>query len=291
MSNELTNNYVVDGDTGEITQYLTKKEKQYLDNNYTSANPNNSKLNDTDVRKSSDIFYMFISEMCGSFYHNYYNKVIPHKFVFRYLYLCTFMNYKGYLEYGSSKGENRLVTKKDMIEILKLKNKQFYDTFNYFIENKMIIEDENFIKINNELCKKGSIGKNNGVIRMFNDAIRYVYENSSSNEHNKIGMLIKLLPYVHFNTNIICNNPDEEKEELIKPLKQKEIIELLGISKPTISSLLNIKILSGSEYAFVKFSNGSFKNIYVINPRFAFKGNDSKWIENNLAYFKIGLKK
>lgn len=289
MSDELTNLAVVDTKTGEVRQYLTKSEDKILRKRYTSTSIDPNRLNDDNAKKSSDLFYMYISETCGSFYHNYYNNVIPHKFIFRFLYLCTFMNYKGYLEYGNAKEESKLVTKSNLQEILNLSNKQFYETYNYLLDNKMILDDQ-YIKINNKFCNKGNIiNKKDEVVRMFNDAIRYLYDNSSANEHNKIGMLIKLLPYVHFNTNIICSNPTEEKDELIKPLKQKEILHILDVTKPTIASLLQIKILNNSEYAFIKLSNGSFKNVYVINPRFVFKGNNMNKIEETLKWFKLGL--
>lgn len=82
--NKLTNYAVIDTINGEVTQYLTVNEKEMLDKKYTTANPSNSKTNDTDCRKNSDLFYMFIEEMCGSFYHNYYNNVITHKYIFRF---------------------------------------------------------------------------------------------------------------------------------------------------------------------------------------------------------------
>lgn len=288
MSNSKLTDYMVVNKDGEIVQYLTTKEKNMLDNKYTSASPTNSKTNDTDRRKNSDLFYMFVEEMCGSFYHNYYNNVVQHKYIFRFLYICTYMNYKNYIELGNSKGDNKLAKKKDIQEILNLKDPQFYETYNYLSDHKMILDDEGYIKINPDFCNKGKLIKNNGVVRMFNNSIQYLYEQSNTKEHNKIGMLIKLLPYVHFNTNILCENPMEENEKLIKPLKQKKILEILDITKPTVSSLLNLTILDNKEFAFIKFSNGAFKNVYVINPRFMYKGNSLK-VDEVLKWFQLGL--
>jgi hypothetical protein len=174
--NKVTRYAVIDTNSGEITQYLTTEEKNSLDSKYTSASPNGeSKLNDDNCRKNSDLFYMFIEEMCGNFYHNYYNNVVQHKYIFRFLYICTYMNFKNYIELGNSKGENKLANKKDIQEILKLKDQQFYETYNYLIENKLILDDEGYIRINSEFCNKGKLIKNNGVVRMFNNAIQYLY--------------------------------------------------------------------------------------------------------------------
>jgi hypothetical protein len=287
--NKLTNFAVIDTNSGEITQYLTLDEQEYLENKYTSANPSSdSKLNDDNCRKNTDLFYMFIEEMCGSFYHNYYSNTLQHKYIFRFLYICTYMNFKNYIELGNSKEENKLATKKDIQEILKLKDQQFYETYNYLIDNELILNTDGYIKINSDFCNKGKLIKNNGVVRMFNNAIKYLYEKSNTKEHNKIGMLIKLLPYVHFNLNILCENPMEENEKLIKPLKQKKILEILDITKPTVASLLDLTILDGKEFAFIKISNGAFKNVYVINPRFMYKGNSMK-VDEILKWFQLGL--
>lgn len=39
-NDKLTNYAVIDTITGEITQYLTQDEQEYLENKYTSASPN-----------------------------------------------------------------------------------------------------------------------------------------------------------------------------------------------------------------------------------------------------------
>lgn len=290
--NELTNLAVIDTVTGELDRYLTIGETKRLDK-YNSAS---SCLNDNvDIRRNGGQFEIFIYENCGGFNHSYYGKLLDHKYIFRFVYLCTFVNYKGYITYGKAKGEGKLITKKDLQEILKLKNQQFYDTINYYIDNELIyITDEGHVKINNSYCNRGKLIKNNmknGAVRMFDEAIREIYENSNPKEHEKLGLLIKLIPYMHFSTNALVENPHEEDLKLIKPLKQKQILEILSITKPTALQLLKIKMMSGTEFAFIKVSNGELKNVYVFNPRFAFKGNESTYesIKGTLKLFQMGL--
>ena len=118
MMNELTNYSIFNENTGEIIQYLTMEEIEYLKSNYTSAPKGNSKLNDRGVEliPNNDLFKQFIKEELGGFYFNYYNKLESNQFTFRFLYLCTFENFKGYLELGNAKAEGRLCVKKDLLK-------------------------------------------------------------------------------------------------------------------------------------------------------------------------------
>ena len=78
MMNELTNYSIFNENTGEIIQYLTMEEIEYLKSNYTSAPKGNSKLNDRgeEFIPNNDLFKQFIKEELGGFYFNYYNTII-----------------------------------------------------------------------------------------------------------------------------------------------------------------------------------------------------------------------
>ncbi|XZI21076.1 hypothetical protein ACSXE0_15885 (plasmid) [Clostridium perfringens] len=285
---ELTNNAIVNIKTGDIISYLTNKEIKSLDNVRTSA----SIINDNNKRKSEKLFHMFVDEVLGRFYHNYYENTLCEKYLFRYVYLCSFMNYKNYIEYGNAKGVKKLVNKKQCQEILKLKDQQFYDTINYFIKNKMIIiKDNGYVKINEKFCNRGKMKNKNGVItRMFDNIIREIYENSTTREHERLGLLLKLLPYVHYKNNVVCHNPNEEDVRLLKPMKQKEILEILHVDRKPINSLLSLTIMNGKESVFIKVSNAGLKNVFVLSPRFTYKGNKIEDIEDVLSLFKMGMK-
>lgn len=274
--------------TGEHLGYLTYKE--YLD--YLRGKTSAPKMNNPNAWKNTNVLKIYIDETCGDFYFNYYNKTIDKKYLFRFMYLCTYMNYSNYIEFGNCKGDGKLVSKRDLKEILGLKDQQFYDTVNYLFEEEMIMEDEDgYIKVNPMLCNKGKMKKGAsryGVVRMFNNAIQELYRNSNKREHEKIGLLIKLLPHVNYKWNIVCSNPNESDIRLIKPLKQKEICEILEIDKKTLASIIKITILNGQEGAMVKVSNAFVKNAYVMNPRFMYMAKDKETIANLLQWFSMG---
>lgn len=54
----------------------------------------------------------------------------------------------------------------------------------------------------------------------------------------ELGFLYKLLPYVHYNTNMICINPHEVDPQKVEYLNQKAISHITGIHEKKIPALL-----------------------------------------------------
>ena len=195
----------------------------------------------------------------GGFYFNYYNKLESNQFTFRFLYLCTFENFKGYLELGNAKAEGRLCVKKDLFEILNLSSKDCYRTIEYLEENNLIHYDkQGYVKVNTDVCVKGEVKNKKEVVRMFDKAIKELYENSLPKEHKKLGLLIKLLPLVNYKTNVICKNPKED------------IVEL---------TVNNEKVIMQSKIGGKEF--------IVVNPRIYYKGNKLNEMQGIVNLFKL----
>lgn len=293
----LTDYIVVDSKTGEYVQNLTRKETLMLEKNYTSM----SKTNNTNMIPKKNLFNEMIDKLCGNFCFSFYDEVmkLENAYLFRFIYLSTYINYKGYVEFGNAKGVNKLIKKNDIKEILNLKRTEAYNTIKYFEDNNLLTYDEdNYVKINPAISKRGKlINKENESkhTRIFDTYIQELYSQCSTKEHKALGLMLKLLPYIHFKTNIICSNPNEVSCEKIKPLKLMEILNIISASKTTIKTLMNFKIMNGTESAFLKSSNAFIKNFYIVNPRITYRGVASSVDENNvflleqsLSYFKIG---
>lgn len=199
--------------------------------------------------KSKKELHTFISSNIGNFYFNFYKPLLELKlgrqYIFRFIYLCTFLNYDGFLEYGNLKEGNNKVNEKDLLEIFIFKNKdqngedtpienimserEVYRTKKILIDNKLIIiNDDKTVSVNKDFCIKGSIGnKSKGGIRIM-DCIKDLYEKAKVSEHKKIGMLIDLIPHINLQYNIICDNVEVKVLDDIKPYGMLEIANILG---------------------------------------------------------------
>ena len=281
--NDLTDYVVIDESTGEYKGNMTVSEVNTYFNGRTSA----PRMNDKNKFKFlTDQEKDYIKHTFGTFFFNYYGKNGEFKYLFRFIYLCTYSNYKNYIEWGNNK--EKLANKKDLQEILMLKNRQFYETFNYFINNKLLIEDNYFIgeeecfcyKINNKICNRGHMNltnSKNGVIRIFDESIRSIYKESKSIQHERLGLFFKLLPQIHYDMNIICKNPTAITEE-IQPYSLTELAEYLGYTtnKRLKSALFDIEI-KGEKVIMISIINN--KSMIFINPRIYYKGNNIKNIQ------------
>lgn len=273
---------IVDEVSGEI-EYLTIEEYT----KYKYSKDNHLKVETRTKTKSKDDFYKYIDEKCGSFYFNYYDELESNQYIFRYIYLCTYLNYDNYLEFGNSKGDNKLMKKKDLFEVLKLSEKETYRTMKYFIDyNLMNIKDDN-IKINRKICVKGKLReKDKSVVRVFDKAIQEIYNNSLPKEHKKLSLLIKLLPYVHFDMNVICKNTSIKNPSLIEPLTIGELSSLSGYSsnQKLKKGLMELKVNGEHVVMITKIAN---KDMVVINPKVYYKGNNIGEMQGVINLFKI----
>ena len=124
--------------------------------------------------KEQSVFDKTIAEVCGGFYFNFHGRLrdIDDAMLFRFLYLCAYMHYDGYL-----KDNRRLVNEEKFRKLLRLDKNVYYRTKEYLLNNELIgFDEDGFIKINTYYCKKGKTGKIKDleVIRMFGDSIKYI---------------------------------------------------------------------------------------------------------------------
>lgn len=231
----------------------------------------------------------------GNYFHCYYGKVLSlnmdNQHLVRFLYLCTSLDYNKYIVSGYGKGRVKY-KESDLQEILKLGKTEFYKTKLELKKHNLIIIDENKnIKVNEDYILKGSInskGENTikaEVVRMFDNAIKEIYESASAIEHKKIGSLIRLLPYINIHHNLVCKNPEEKDIQNIIPFKISEIAELLGYKNITRlkKDLFNITV--GGEKTFILIED-DYGKFFVVNPRVYCKSNEMEGLMAISNYFR-----
>lgn len=192
------------------------------------------------------------------------------QYLFRFMYLCTYMNYDNYLSDGT-----RLIKEEKLGELLKLKQTEVFKTKKYLIENEFIaINEKGNVLVNERYCKKGNIQCiNTEFTRVFNNGLQEIYLQSLPKEHRKLSLLIEILPYINFRFNILCKNTTEEYLEHIEPLKMTELCEILGYHKTNSSKLKKdlFNLTVKGEQVIGMWEKSCGKAIFV-NPRVYYKG-------------------
>lgn len=188
--------------------------------------------------------------------------------LFRFIYLCTYGNYDGYLVAT----ERRFLNKKDLYNLLMLSDKRAEECINEMLSKKLLFLIDNKYKINSKYFIRGKINDQKGnVSRVFNKGLQELYRKSKYNEHKMLAHFIPLLPYVNHNYNIICFNPEETNISKIQALSLKDIAEIFGVDKSNSTrlrkKLVDIKVngyyLMG--YFYRDFGGEELK-CFIVNP-------------------------
>lgn len=240
-----------------------------------------------EMKEEQTEFHKRLLDTYGSFYFNFYKRIkIEGQFLFRFIYLCSFMNYDGYLSDG-----RRLLREIDLRDMLLLGKSEYYKTKDYLLEKDLIsINAEGLISVNSKYCKKGKINKTKvvEVIRMFNNGIQELYQKALPREHKKLAILLDILPYINYKYNIICYNPTEENIELIKPIKMPDLCEMLGYDRSNSSrikkQLFSLRVSGEKVIGLWQVEN---VDALLVNPRVYYKGGEENGLDYLEAIFRL----
>lgn len=243
--------------------------------------------------KNKNDFIQKITGLYGKFYFSFYTNLpdIAKQYLFRFIYLSTFLKYNDdRLMIKEEKERYKLIYEYELQDILKLSTREYQYTKKALIENKLIrIEDDKTIHINNELSINGDIGNTKkDYIRIFNSSIQNIYKNSVAKDHKKLFILIELLPYINYNLNVLCFNPEETQPELIDPLTLDDIANILDMYKNNKSKLKTLLLNIFVDGKKAMMINKDYKQeFFMVNPCIYYKGNKSDDIDFLDKLFRV----
>lgn len=271
----------------KLSKQIIKKQAEL------QTRDNEEKIEGIKIRKEISEFEEMIKETFGKFYFNFYNslpKDLGDQFKFRFMYMSTYLKHNDdRMVLKQLNGLYRTIKVDELQDILKLERSEFHKTKSELVKNNLIsINENNQILINRNISKVGNISKNNkkDYTRIFNNCITELYNNSMPREHKKIFMIIKLLPYIHFQFNIVCKNPYCEIMEDIKPLSIKDIMNEFGMANQSVfkKKLLSIK---GKNNKLIMLFEDYDKQMIAINPSVYYRGTQKEALQYLINLFTI----
>lgn len=279
-----SNNVKVDKNIKGLITDIVTYEEQVVE----KEAQNQEKERISNLLRQKDLLKEYMKEQYGAFYFSYYNKLLDKlkpQYLTRALYLSSFMNYDNVLVEGATR--HKIIYEEDLQRIFRLSRTETFKTKKELMDIGFLIINENkTLYINEEMCKKGDVckSKKSSKARIFNEAIKEMYENSVPTEHRKLALLFKLLPYINLKHNIVCDNITEEIRELVTPLSLKTICEILDQKNITRfkKDLLSITVKGKPAVMIISVLD---KNAVLINPSVYYKGTrleDVEDIENRI---------
>ncbi|WP_430832365.1 hypothetical protein [Clostridium butyricum] len=251
--------------------------------------------------KSKEEFKVLIDKTLGSFFFSHFIEVLnifndekgnfDGALAFRFIYLCTFIDYDNKLRWGNNfRGKHRTeMLENDLKEVLGLSRNQIAKDKQKLVDLGVLkINKDKTINIDFNYCHKG-IYKHNlkgESIRVFENGIQKLYKASIPKEHKRLGLFIKLIPYLNKENNILCLNPQEEKLIGILPLSIQDICKITGYAVNNARRLESelLKITVGNEYLMMKHMK-YYLVIYSINPRIFYSGSNLENLQSLIDLF------
>jgi hypothetical protein len=158
----------------------------------------------------------------------------------------------------------------DMMAVLGLKHKRstFYDFLKACIEHDIIREVDGKYSVNERYHFKGAFD-DQFVIKSYTAKIKKVYREVKAAD---IGLIYRMLPYVHMETNALCANPFEKDPTQITWFNRKELAEAIGVNSDTLGRRLP-KMKFDGEYVVARIKVGSEPERYTFNPSVFYRQN------------------
>ncbi|WP_342042593.1 hypothetical protein [Bacillus sp. OTU2372] len=136
-----------------------------------------------------------------------------------------------YMEYGTGK---LALDRKEMQKALGISKPTFQRFWAAMISNGIIFKDNGEFYVNPDFHFRHQ-PNHNRVIKLFTTTLKQLTDKLTASE---LGFLYKLLPYVHYDTNMICADPFTEPEN-IKFLNKTQIAILVDMDEKKASKLLD----------------------------------------------------
>lgn len=156
------------------------------------------------------------------------------------------------------------MTPADMQRVLQLtgtKRSTFNDFLTACIDNGIITKEGANYVVNERYHFKGAID-NQYVIKTYTAKVKRVYREVKAND---IGLIYRMLPFVHMSTNALCADPFERDPKKIRWFTQKELADAIGVGAQTLRRRLPLMKFDG-EYVVARIKLGNEPERYTFNP-------------------------
>jgi hypothetical protein len=293
--------YVVDKKTNELIEHRGMKRGELLDivgHKDILTDAQKKRLNSiSDIGAHSEKLggFIFLGYVKNKLLFNELD--IEQSNITRLIYLSTYLNY-------NTSNENLLIRytknkeivpldKKHMKSILKLQDRTFYSFIKNMKDNNLLFEVKDKFYLSPEYFTKGAVEFNSKeYTRIYIKTTRLLYENATSRQHKQLSYIYQLIPFIHFESNILTFTPDELDVNNIKKMQLIEICELLKIDRSNMlrfkKELLKFYIdMDDNRYYFFKYvrveGDKNITDYFVVNPAIIWKGHNIEIVKKMMT--------
>lgn len=254
--------------TGEIRDM---QSKQAQDAGYRQLKAKQSRegraleFTNTDMRHLHEVYSVLTTAQCG--------------------YLMLLQCYVNYDTGVIVDAKKHAMSTADMRNVLQLtggKESTFYDFLGACLDNGILTHADGEYAVNKRYHFKGSLN-NTFAVKSYTTKIKRVYREVKAVD---IGLIYRMLPYVHMSTNALCDNPFERDPLKVRWLNRKELAEAIGVAPETLGRRLP-KMTFDGVFVVARIKVGKEPERYTMNPS-VFYRQDKAPEETLLQMFNVG---
>lgn len=227
-------------------------------------------------RGETPSFYFAASrDRCGS---------IKPQTLARLFFLATF------LEFGKNelyRSERTMLTKSELPALMKLSPKSFYRFWSevkgeYLLEREdgALIMCDDFFRDALTNRRKNEQEKN-GYQRVFIKTLRELYWQTPTEDHIYLGYLFMVLPFINWEWNCLCENPEETDLDKVTFLTIKDFCKKIGSNsakpKRFLEAYRNLSFVWNGERQYLcSYLEDQLRRTmrFIINPRILYRGSN-----------------
>lgn len=162
------------------------------------------------------------------------------------------------------------MSSRDMMNVLQLERKSstFYDFLQACINSGIIRKGDSNYAVNERYHFRG-VFNDQFVVKSYTAKVKRVYREVKASD---IGLIYRMLPYVHMETNALCGNPFATDPKSISWFNRKDLAEAIGVDPDTLGRRLP-KMSFDGEYVIARIKLGNEPERYTFNPSVFYRQN------------------
>lgn len=188
------------------------------------------------------------------------------------LILASYLSFDGVIV--RSENDPEPMSTADMRAVLRLtgtKESTFYDFLDACMNYGIITKTDGGYAITRQFHFKGK-ASNDRVVRTFISRLRAMYSDVSAHD---IGILYRLIPHIHKESNILCANPEEPVPSNVRKFNRKQLAEAVGVEPDIVTRAVKRMIFDGHS-VFAKVTTATDGTFYMLNPN-VFRRKDTEF--------------
>lgn len=188
--------------------------------------------------------------------------------------------YTGYRNGRLQHDNGRVIDKKSLETLVGLSRNKFNEFYKKLISEDILQESDGELFVNPSVFYRGPIKESGYQLdeyrhtRLFRKTVRELYEMYKGRKTAQLAVIYAVLPFLNFNTNVVCFNPKESNEDELRPMNLENLAALLGYkdTHKLKRALDSVKIDNQRVFWLPQYVNDKRQKRIVVNPRVVFAG-------------------